>query len=74
MFGKHPALRTLYERLAGTKPLWVRLCGSGSAVAAVYRSERDRDDAAMMLGEKQQRLIRTMTRATPPAGPKPSDS
>jgi len=28
----------------------------------------------MMLGEKQQRLIRTMTRATPPAGPKPSDS
>src|SRR6266705_3354550 len=74
VFGKHPALRTLYERLAGTKPLWVRLCGSGSAVAAVYRSERDREDAAMMLGEKQQRLIRTMTRATPAAGPEPIDS
>src|SRR2546428_12210881 len=74
VFGKHSALRTLYERLAGTKPLWVRLCGSGSAVAGVYRSERDREDAAMMLGEKQQRLIRTMTRATPAAGPEPVDS
>jgi len=71
VFGKHPALRTLFERMAATKPLWVRLCGSGSAVAAVYRSERDREDAAMMVGEKQQRLIRTMTRATPAAGPEP---
>jgi len=71
VFGKHPALRTLFERMAATKPLWVRLCGSGSAVAAVYRSERDREDAAMLLGEKQQRLIRTMTRATPAAGPEP---
>jgi len=74
VFGKHAALRTLFERMAATKPFWVRLCGSGSAVAGVYRSERDRDDAAMMLGEKQQRLIRTMTRATPAAGPEPIDS
>jgi 4-diphosphocytidyl-2-C-methyl-D-erythritol kinase len=63
VFGKHPPLRALYERLAATKPYWVRLCGSGSAVAAVYRSERDRDDAAMQIGEKEQRLIRTETRA-----------
>jgi len=74
VFGKHAALRTLFERMAATKPFWVRLCGSGSAVAGVYRSERDRDDAAMMLGEKQQRLIRTTTRATPAAGPEPIDS
>lgn len=62
VFGKHPRLRALYEKLAATKPYWVRLCGSGSAVAAVYRSERDRDDAAMQIGEKEQRLIRTATK------------
>jgi 4-diphosphocytidyl-2C-methyl-D-erythritol kinase len=71
VFGRHPALRALYERLAATKPYWVRLCGSGSSVAAVYRSERDRDDAAMQLGEKEQQLIRTSTRAAPAHGPQP---
>src|SRR5256886_12982831 len=40
VFGKHPALRDLYERLAQTHPLWVRLCGSGSAVAAGYPNNR----------------------------------
>ena len=63
VFGKHPELRALYERLAGTGPVWVRLCGSGSAVAAVYKKERERDDAAERLGETQQRLIKTATRA-----------
>src|SRR5207248_11795705 len=71
VFGKHPALRALYERLAATHPYWVRLCGSGSAVAAVYASERLRDDARMQLGEKQQRLIDTSTRAVPAGGPEP---
>ena len=69
VFGKHPRLRALYERLAATKPYWVRLCGSGSAVAAVYRSARDRDDAAMQIGEKDQRLIRTQTRGAAAAEP-----
>ena len=69
VFGKHPALRALYERLAATHPYWVRLCGSGGAMAAVYASERLRDDAAMMLGEKQQRLIKTATRAVAAPGP-----
>src|SRR6266480_2621817 len=72
VFGRHPPLRALYERLAGTHPYWVRLCGSGSAVAAVYASERLRDDAATMLGERQQRLVRTATCATPAAGPAPA--
>jgi len=72
VFGKHPPLRALYERLAGTHPYWVRLCGSGSAVAAVYANERLRDDAAMLLGEKHQRLISTTTRAVAPLGPEPS--
>ena len=71
VFGKHPPLRVLFERLAGTHPYWVRLCGSGSAVAAVYGDERPCQDAKLVLGEKQQRLIATVTRARPAAGPEP---
>jgi len=71
VFGRHPPLRALFERLAATHPYWVRLCGSGSAVAAVYASERLRDDARMQLGEKQQQLIGTTTRAVPASGPEP---
>jgi 4-diphosphocytidyl-2-C-methyl-D-erythritol kinase len=63
VFAKHPQLRSLYERIAGTGPVWVRLCGSGSAVAAVYKKERERDDAMQRIGEKQQRLIKTATRS-----------
>ena len=62
VFGRHPELRALYERLAATGPIWVRLCGSGSAVAAAYKKERERDDAAQRLGEQHQALIKTMTR------------
>jgi 4-diphosphocytidyl-2-C-methyl-D-erythritol kinase len=71
VFAKHPELRALYERLAGTGPVWVRLCGSGSAVAAVYKKERERDDAAQRVGEASQRLIKTATRtdAAPLARP-----
>ena len=71
VFGKHPELRALYERMAQTSPVWVRLCGSGSAIAAVYKKERERDDAVQRLGEKQQRLIKTATRASaaPPPAP-----
>jgi 4-diphosphocytidyl-2C-methyl-D-erythritol kinase len=69
VFGKHPPLRALFERLAGTHPYWVRLCGSGSAVAAVYADDRRCEDARLVLGEKHQRLIKTLTLAAPPAGP-----
>jgi 4-diphosphocytidyl-2-C-methyl-D-erythritol kinase len=68
VFGKHPELRTLYERVAATGPVWVRLCGSGSAVAAVYKKEGERDDAMQRLGEKRQRLVKTVTRAGPAPG------
>ena len=71
VFAKHPELRALYERLAGTGPVWVRLSGSGSAVAAVYKKEGERNDAAERVGEKQQRLIRTTTRATAAPAPQP---
>ncbi len=70
VFGKHPQLRTLYERVAETGPVWVRLCGSGSAVAAVYKKESERDDAMTRLGTKTQRLIATATHAT--AAPAPA--
>jgi 4-diphosphocytidyl-2-C-methyl-D-erythritol kinase len=69
VFGRHPELRTLYERLAGTHPLWVRLCGSGSAVAGVYKAARERDDAAATIGTREQQLIKTDTRAAAAPGP-----
>lgn len=68
VFGKRPELRSLYQRVAETGPVWVRLCGSGSAVAAVYKKERERDDALQRLGSTQQRLIATATRAEPAPG------
>jgi 4-diphosphocytidyl-2-C-methyl-D-erythritol kinase len=71
VFGRHPELRALYERVAATGPVWVRLCGSGSAVAAVYKKESERDDAAQRLGERQQRLIKTATRAVVAPAPEP---
>jgi 4-diphosphocytidyl-2-C-methyl-D-erythritol kinase len=74
VFGKHPELRTLYEKLAQTGPLWVRMSGSGSAMAAVYKKERERDDAAQRLGAKTQRLITTTTRAVPGDAPRPLEA
>jgi 4-diphosphocytidyl-2C-methyl-D-erythritol kinase len=71
VFGKHPELRAAYERVAQTGPLWVRLCGSGSAVAAVYKSERDRDDAMAALGRKDVTVITTNTRAVAAPAPGP---
>lgn len=69
VFGKHPEIRALFEKLAATRPFWVRLSGSGGAIAAVYRNPRDRDDAAQTLGSRGHALIPTGTRATPPAAP-----
>jgi 4-diphosphocytidyl-2-C-methyl-D-erythritol kinase len=69
VFGKHPQLRALYERVAETGPVWVRLCGSGGAVAAVYKKETEREDAVQRLGQKHQVVIRTSTRQAPAAPP-----
>jgi 4-diphosphocytidyl-2-C-methyl-D-erythritol kinase len=71
VFGKHPELRALYERVAATGPVWVRLAGSGSAVAAVYKVVRERDDAVERLGAKRQQVIPTVTRATPASDVEP---
>lgn len=65
VFNHHPVLRAVFEQLAATGPVWVRLCGSGAAVAAVYRSARDRDDAALTLDSRAARPIATTTRSMP---------
>jgi 4-diphosphocytidyl-2-C-methyl-D-erythritol kinase len=64
VFGKEPGLRDLFERLCQTRPLLARLSGSGSALIAVYRTERDRDGAAVEIGERDHTLIATATRPT----------
>ena len=64
VFGKEPALRQLFERLCATRPLLARLSGSGSALIAIYRNAGDRDAAAMELGERDWRLIKTTTRTS----------
>jgi 4-diphosphocytidyl-2-C-methyl-D-erythritol kinase len=72
VFGRIPAVRSAFEALVGTAPLVCRMSGSGSTLFAVYRSERDRDDAIMRLGRKHGTLTRvaTMTQAAP--GPSPA--
>lgn len=69
VFGRHAAVRAAFEALVGTRPLLCRMSGSGSAVFAVYRSERDLEDARMMLGRKHGTLVSARTLASPPPGP-----
>ena len=71
LFGKEPRLRDLYERVARTRPLLARLSGSGSAVIAVYKNESDLHDAVVELGERDQKLIKTVTRSEVAPGPEP---
>jgi hypothetical protein len=47
------------------------MTGSGSALFAVYRSTRDREDARMMLGRKHGTLTAVETLASPPRGAEP---
>ena len=61
VFGKAPAVRAAFETLVGTNPMLCRMSGSGSTVFAVYRDERSRDDAKMMLGKKHGTIIATRT-------------
>lgn len=52
LFGRHPELKRGFEALANTHPLLCRMTGSGSAIFAIYRSPRDRDDARMQLSPR----------------------
>jgi 4-diphosphocytidyl-2C-methyl-D-erythritol kinase len=69
VFGRVPAVRGAFEALVATRPLLCRMTGSGSTILALYRSERDREDAAMMLGRRQGRVTPIATLAGPPAPP-----
>jgi 4-diphosphocytidyl-2C-methyl-D-erythritol kinase len=69
VFGRHPPVRAAFEALVGTRPLVCRMSGSGAALFAIYRSERDREDARMMLGRKYGVLTSAQTIAVPPPGP-----
>jgi len=73
VFGRHPSHRQLFERLAETGPLLVRLSGSGSAFVAVYRSEPERDGAATVIGTSTATLIPTETRAHAAPAPRSED-
>ncbi|UCF41281.1 MAG: 4-(cytidine 5'-diphospho)-2-C-methyl-D-erythritol kinase [Gemmatimonadota bacterium] len=69
VFGKEPELKAIFERVAGTRPLLVRLSGSGSAVLGVYRNEVERAAAALEIGSRDAQMIETWTRNTPARGP-----
>jgi 4-diphosphocytidyl-2-C-methyl-D-erythritol kinase len=69
VFGRHPEIRATFEALVSTRPLVCRMSGSGSALFAIYRSSRDRDDAAMMLGRRHGRLVPCSTLASMPGWP-----
>ena len=61
VFGREPSVREGFEKLVSTQPLICRLSGSGSALFAIYRNARDRDDATMRLGKKLGRVIEIET-------------
>jgi 4-diphosphocytidyl-2-C-methyl-D-erythritol kinase len=62
VFQQEPAVRELFERMAETRPLVVRLSGSGSAVFAIYKNDAARDAAAQSIGQQDRTLISTNTR------------
>ena len=57
VFARHGEVRAAFEALAVTHPVVCRMSGSGSALFGIYRTARDRDDAAMMLGRKHGGVI-----------------
>jgi 4-diphosphocytidyl-2-C-methyl-D-erythritol kinase len=71
VFARHPEVKEAFEALARTRPLLCRMSGSGSALFAVYRNERDREDAVMQLGRKHGSTVPASLLTTPPEGPTP---
>jgi 4-diphosphocytidyl-2-C-methyl-D-erythritol kinase len=69
VFGTEPAIRDLFERVAQTRPLLVRLSGSGAAIIAVFKTQGELESAASALGERDQQVVLTATRASPAPGP-----
>jgi 4-diphosphocytidyl-2-C-methyl-D-erythritol kinase len=68
VFSHHREVREAFEALVATRPLVCRMTGSGSTLFAIYRSARDREDAAMMLGRKYGTVTSVQTLAGPAPG------
>ena len=73
VFTRFTEIRAAFEALVRTRPLVCRMSGSGSTLLAIYRSERDREDAAMMLGRKHGIVIPVETLASAAPGIEASD-
>jgi len=69
VFSRYTEIRDAFEALVTTRPLVCRMSGSGSTLFAIYRSTRDRDDAAMMLSRKHGTLTSVETLAMNAPGP-----
>ena len=69
VWGREPRIREAFERMAQTRPLLVRMSGSGSAIVGIYRSESDLEQAASMIGRAGWGLVQTRTRSNPAPGP-----
>jgi 4-diphosphocytidyl-2-C-methyl-D-erythritol kinase len=69
VFGRHGEIRAAFEAFVATRPLVCRMTGSGSTLFAIYSSESDREDAAMMLGRKHGSITAVETVATSAPGP-----
>jgi 4-diphosphocytidyl-2-C-methyl-D-erythritol kinase len=67
VFSRHSEIRAAFEALVTTRPLVCRMSGSGSTLFAVYRSDKDRQDAVMMLGRKHGTITPVDTLAAVPA-------
>ena len=74
VFGRHAEVRAAFEALVATRPLLCRMSGSGSTLFAIYRSARDRDDAAMMLGRKHGAITPVQTVSGSAPGPEDAGS
>lgn len=72
VFTRVPAVRDAFEALARTGPLLCRMSGSGSALFAAYRADRDREDAVLQLGRKHGRVVPAALLAHAPEGPVPA--
>lgn len=64
VFDRHHEIRGAFEALVATRPLVCRMSGSGSTLFAIYRSDRDRQDAVIMLGRKHGSVTPVETLAT----------
>jgi 4-diphosphocytidyl-2-C-methyl-D-erythritol kinase len=70
LFRKEAKLHDFFSRLVDTGPLLTRLCGSGSAMIAVYTSVSARDAAKTEFPDAS-RVIPTRIRDAPAPGPEP---